>query len=225
MILSHTKKFILLKTIKTGSTSTAVYFEKHCKPPSKQYTNYDQHNPPLVTDFGIISTRSKSLAKKYGWYIHTSPIFLRYFLREYWNSYFKFTTVRNTFDAVVSSWWFSWAAHQRNLDLNNIKFEKIRQLFTKALCENQFELRPNSQFYTIHNKISVDFFIRQEHLNKDIKDVCNILDIPFEMQNIKTFKDTFKKNKTHFSNYYTNETADIVYRDHKFEIDYFGYSL
>lgn len=227
MILSHTKKFILFKTIKTASTSTGVFFEPYCRPDDQVYIDYDRYGPPLISDSGIITTRSEYMAHKYGWYIHTPAIKLKYFLRDYWNEYFKFTNVRNTFDVIVSFWWFSWAIYQKQIDFKNMSFDSIAKLFQKSICEHDFgaTFLPNSRYYSINNQIEVDFFIRQEHFVNDVKEVCQRLDIPFTLNNEFRFKDDVRLNSTHFSRYYNTEAADVVYKRFKFEIDHFGYSV
>ena len=226
MQLSHTKKFILLKTIKTASTSTGVFFQPYCVPDDALYIDYDRYGPPLVTDAGILSTRSTYMAKKYGWYIHTPAYKLQYFLRDYWDSYFKFTNIRNTFDTIVSFWWFAWAVHQKDLDFSAMPFESIAKIFQQMVCEQHFSdsYIPASTYYSINKKIAVDFCIRQEHYVRDTKEVCDRLDIPFTLDEKFRYKD-MRLNSTHFSKYYNNETADVVYRNFKFEIDHFGYSV
>lgn len=225
MIVSHKKQFILLKTFKTGSTTTSVYFEEYCVPPNNLYFSYDRQGLPLITDYGIVSTRSSYLAKKYGWHIHMKGDRAQYSLRDYWQPYFKFTNIRNPFDVVVSWWWFDWVANQKKVNFEELSFLQIKNLFRQSICEEHFRYAGNWQYYTVKNKPIVDFAIRQENFSKDMQEVCSILNVPFDINRMTSFKDTIRKNKTHFSQYYTNEIADIVYKDHKFEIDYFGYSL
>ena len=100
MLISHKKKFIFTKTVKTAGTSIESYFEPYCMPEG-EWTESHARNE-YVSDTGIIGYRGEN-RKGSTWYNHMPAVVIRDLLgSEKWDEYFKFTVMRNPFDKLIS---------------------------------------------------------------------------------------------------------------------------
>ena len=95
MIISHKHKFIYFKAKKVAGTSTEILLSD------------------LVNDTDIVTPISKGDSSTHkprnhnGFANHSPPLHIKNKIGEYkFDSYFKFITVRNPFDRVVS--WYFW---------------------------------------------------------------------------------------------------------------------
>ena len=103
MLISHRKKFLYTKTKKTASTSVESYFEKYCMPEG-QWT-FSHAIEEYVSKEGIIGYRGKNRRNQI-WHNHMSAAKIRDKIgASIWNSYFKFTVVRNPFDKLISGFY------------------------------------------------------------------------------------------------------------------------
>ena len=82
----------------------------------------------------------------------------------------------------------------------------------------------NLNIYSINGKSVCDYFIRFEYLKEDLNTLCKKLKIDsYDLSLLPKHKSTQRKNKKHCSEYYDNETKNIVYNKHKKEFELFGY--
>jgi hypothetical protein len=142
-----------------------------------------------------------------------------------WDSSFKFTFVRNPFDRAVSSWKFggwkpryawkcSFAEFVKRIqswDLENPKTWNERSWH----CCSQYTHLVND-----NGNILVDFIGRFENLQEDFNIVCDKIGI--SKQKLP------HKNKTkhkHYTEYYDDETREIVAEKYAKDIEYFGYEF
>src|SRR5262245_8925828 len=105
MLVSHLKRFIYFKTVKTAGTSVEIYFERYCVPPDR-YAGERHATHAEISDAGIIGSRGPDHRHPI-WHNHMPARRVRELLNgQCWDSYFKFCAVRNPFDKVVSQFWF-----------------------------------------------------------------------------------------------------------------------
>ena len=125
VIVSHKHKFIYLKTFKTGSTTIHDFI-------TLILLNYDLEKAQeifggaeILNDDYIISTRIKPNCKRF--HAHQSASSLKKELdkidKNIWNDYFKFTSVRNTYDQLVSHY-YQFKSIQRS-SFRNIVLKQI----------------------------------------------------------------------------------------------------
>jgi hypothetical protein len=239
MLISHRKQFIFIKTIKTSGTSVEVYFEPYCMPEGEW--EFSHAREQYVSQEGIIGCRGFNKYKKYEWRNHMSATEIKNKIgNEIWNSYVKFTVVRNPFEKIASQFY-----RQRNLaysqkDTIKKKLSKqARKLRNKSIPRDHL-LDSNiarafknwvlsggggnlTRFYMIDNQVCIDFFIKQENLISDIEKVCNLLDIPFEPERLPQLKKT--QNKPDLKTLYDNELIEFVEKKFQHEIEYFNYDF
>ena len=217
MLVSHRKKFIYTKTIKTAGTSVESYFEKYCMAVGDW--EFAHQRDEYVSDAGIIGYRGAD-SRNSTWYNHMSASEIREKIGiQIWDSYFKFCVIRNPFDKLVSQFFF-------RLDKGLIVFEDVedpilgfRQWISKGVPVLDRTL------YVMNNEICVDYLIRYEDIETGIKFVCDKLQIQFEAEKIPVLKSGIRDRSIPLSRFYTAKIAQSVAKAYAFEIRKFGFRL
>lgn len=154
--------------------------------------------------------------------------------RERWpdkfNSYFKFTFVRNPYSRAVSAFFYLSHGGSRNAYDNKIfeKYFKNQKKDFNSFCINQLSkdvindavhFSPQHTFLCDDNmNILVDFIGRQENFENDAKKLFKTIGIPFEYMHIN------KSDHKHYSEYYTKESQEKVFNLYKPDFDILKYS-
>lgn len=233
MLVSHRKRFIYTKTVKTGGTSVESYFEPYCMPEGTW--SFAHERDETVTDAGIIGCRGVDKQGK-TWFNHMAAQRIKRKLGDrVWNDYFKFCVIRNPFDKLVSAFHFFEQRFQiegkfpRTKRMNLDEAEFLKALEGKSL-EERFRLWiaagggvDDRNKYVINGEICVDFFIRQERLVEDVAQVCDRLHLPFEPERIPQLKSGVRPGDRLLSDYYDAATVAKVEQDYALEINLFKY--
>lgn len=228
MLLSHTKKFIYLKTVKTAGTSVEAYFEPYCLPPGTPVRG--DVRPESVTEFGIVGGRGKNVKKEEGhWWNHMPAKIIKERLdASIWRQYFKFCVIRNPFDKVVSAFFFFDSRNAGDEEpLDTLGPDEIRSRFKKWILrkrEGNGLIVNDRNIYTIKKRICADYVIRFEALHDGIKHVCEQVGVPYDPAQLPTLKSGFRKQGMELRDFYDEETSAIVAEQYQFEMDHFGYS-
>ena len=69
MLVSHSKKFIYIKTIKTAGTSVEVAMQKYCLPPKGEIPPGTVGREAIETSYGIVGKRGECV-EGYKWFNH-----------------------------------------------------------------------------------------------------------------------------------------------------------
>ena len=157
---------------------------------------------------------------------HTYPLGWKKHYPKEWQSYFKFTSIRNPWDRVVSQWaidkhWYG------------DKFQKTFKEFVKY--PQGFPLQPQLWFLSEPDKIkyndiikyvedNIDYIIRFENLHNDFSKVCELVGAPNHNLPQKYHSQDVRKSRP-YQEYYDTETKDIVSRIYDIDIEYFGYEF
>lgn len=236
MLISHSHRFIYLKTRKTAGTSVEVYFEKYCLPAGQ--TSDEHWREAYVGPSGIVGYRGVN-PRGQTWFNHMNAVSVREKIpAEQWSSYFKFCVIRDPFDKQVSGFHMA----EKNLTTRPLA-KRIKAMIKKACGRGEpidmiIGDTPTERFrswikqggivedrgvYTIGEEFCVDHFIRFEKLNEGLREVCQRLDIPFHEDAIPRLKTNFRTVKIPLSEYYDEECVERVRRIYAREIDHFGY--
>ncbi len=135
---------------------------------------------------------------------------------ERFNSYFKFSFVRNPWDKVVSSYHFQ-------KKKNRVRGLTFRQwVLSRQLVTGSAEKYTTSQFYWLSDEEEplMDFVGRYENLEEDWKKVLDHvrlkwIELPHEN----------KSAHSHYRTYYNNMTKEFVRSRYQKDIDYFNYEF
>lgn len=224
MIVSHSRRFIFIKSAKTAGTSLEAALSNFCS------------GTDVVTPLGDYEFNRDETGRWLhramnadGFEQHDWGVTIRDKVGSaVWNEYFKFSIARNPWDRVVSL--FTWKAR------NDPEFKAGKAAGSDDLADPELRLRQlrrrfaefvkgawqtNDRFYLIDGKCCVDFVIRYETLADHVQEVCRRLGIP--AIDLPRLKSGFKPGQFHYSQYYDEESEAIVAERHSNDIRLFGY--
>ena len=233
MIISHTHKFIFIKSFKTAGTSVEAALSNYCSgsdivTPLNDYRHNRDENGKFIhksmnadkfIELGLPNLQHvEALTIKE----QVSP--------EIWNNYFKFSITRNPWDRAVS--YFFWEKrndpvlkpqkkiyHYLGVPFNDL--EQIKRAFSIYIKNANW---PNNDcFYIIDNQLCTDYVIRYESLQEDYSKVCNKLGLL--ASTLPRLKGGIRKQHYHYSEYYDEATIAIIAERHKNDIRFFGYEF
>ncbi len=200
MIVSHTHKFIFIKTRKTAGTSLEIALSKSINLSStdiltplslknetlrKELTrnSYQNDRVPLNyykrSDFFSLCTKGK--VKYYEEHMSAANI-RNYLPRKIWNEYYKFCFERNPLDFAVSLFNY----HQQLGSLNTKNFDEF--------VDTQLHLYSNFDLYSDKNKIIVDQVFRYEEMENSFQFLQEKLNLNDKLDIGKITANKFKKN-------------------------------
>lgn len=136
-----------------------------------------------------------------------------------WNSYTKFTVVRNPWDRIVSMWATNWwANNSEDLSLYESTHEKLRH-FVLQLKPHPYEKYGSLFYYEILDEI-IDFTLRFESLTTDFSTMLTKLDLPNTI-----LPHCEKRDRKNYSEYYDNDTEKLVGSIFQRDIELFQYKF
>ncbi len=150
-----------------------------------------------------------------------------------YNNYFKFAFVRNPYDKIVSEYkWFTNTEHEYPVKRVKDFYRGVDfKTFLKKITEwskSRSKHDPNKGDYyhgidymhILHPISQMNFIGRFENLQQDFDAICDKIGIPRQ--------ELTHKNKTkhkHYTEYYDDETRQIVAEKYAKDIEYFGYKF
>jgi len=129
--------------------------------------------------------------------------------------YFKFSFVRNPWDRLVSQFHFN----RGKFGMENYSFRDHVQAF----YDDRVVGRGGAHLAWLvdeNNNMAVDFVGRFENLQEDFNIICDKIGIPQQ--------ELPRKNATkhkHYTEYYDDETKELVAKKYAEDIEYFGYEF
>jgi hypothetical protein len=230
MIISHTHKFIFLKTKKTAGTSIELALSRLCGP--------DDIITPLTANDEALRAGGRAAQnwRLHGWWNSPRPLWKRRFRKftaaDYgfynhmlakearallnderaWRSYFKFAFERNPWDRQVSFY------HHR------YRRKAIPPPFPDFIHGDRRARLNNYEIYSINGDVAVDFVGRFETLEEDFEHALKQVGLAWEGV-LPRAKTTFRRNPTPYRDYYDADTRDIVGRWYEREIKLLDYSF
>jgi hypothetical protein len=226
VIISHTHRYIFIKSEKTAGTSLEAALSAHCS------------ENDVVTPLGDYWFNRGER----GEWIHSSMNAEGFFQHdpaaeikrkvppEVWDGYFKFSIARNPWDRIVSD--FSWRARNRpelqprrrwyhRLGVPFDEFGATRNLFREFVAGDEWTT--NDRFYLLDDKLCVDFVIRYERLTEDLTEVCRRVGLPsVELPRLKA---GLRKGGHSYRDYYDDASKAIVGERHRNDVRLFGYEF
>ena len=132
---------------------------------------------------------------------------------------FIFSSVRNPYSRAVSTYkHWSWNSAKTFKDFcNSIKKEEYPSKCAKCAKWHSSTL---SEHLVEGNNLKVDFIIRVENMQKDLNIVCDKIGIPHQQLPHEN-----KSEHRHYTEYYDDETREIVAEKYARDIEYFGYEF
>lgn len=226
MIVSHTHKFIFIKSEKTGGTSVEAALSRYCRD-ADIVTSLEDY--PFNRDKNSNWVHQSMNAGEFEQ--HDDAITLRKKLGpDVWSAYFKFSIARNPWDKVVSD--FFWQNRRNPIPTPAKRFYhhlgfpfnelgSARKAFSRFVEEGNWQT--NDRFYFIDGELCVDYVIRYERLADNLKEVCKRAGLP-ELE-LPQLKSGMRSRNHHYSEYYDKETRALVAERHQNDIRHFGYTF
>ena len=212
MLVSHLKKFIYLKTVKSASTTTEIYFQSHCSLRKKVSRKTGQ----LVDEKGIIASRG---AHSYlsEWHEHMKAAEVKEKIGDdIWNNYFKFCTVRNPYERAVS--WFYFRPHPK--DFSEITKDELIEYFESYTMT---KFASDREIYCIDGVASMDDYIKVENFHDDMARVCYKLEIDWTPETLGHELSHYRPSQSRPKDLFTEESKKHIRELCAFEIEMFGY--
>lgn len=180
-IISHARRFIFIKTVKTGGSSLELALSKYCAdgdvltpllpeeevlraklggvPPQNYGKPLRSYGPNQILRRVLKGEVVRRFAE------HSSALDVRRKVGpEVWNSYFKFTIARHPFDRMVSAFFYTRAWEVAHHNLRYYDFDDFDQFIRyHAEFVNQ-----NWRLYTERDQVMVDFVAHYERLEEDL---------------------------------------------------------
>ena len=137
-----------------------------------------------------------------------------YYGEEIWRRYVKFAVVRNPWDRVVSMW----AARSWHQDLHALDHYNMLK-FVQQLRPHPNENCGSLHYHEILDQ-PLDYVLRFEHLQQDLSTMlcaCSLPDVALSRAECGV--------RGHYSNYYNDESVDLVRRLFRRDIELYGYDF
>ena len=137
-----------------------------------------------------------------------------------WKTYFKFTFVRNPWDLRVSYYFYNKTQGTfRGKHARNKSFSEYVKFYSAKSKKKTLIAKP--QMYFLGGNVNnVDFIGRFENLQEDFDIVCDKIGIPKQKLPHKN-----KSQHKHYTEYYDDETREIVAEYYAKDIEYFNYKF
>ena len=214
MLVSHRKKFIYIKTIKTAGTSVELALQPYCIP---QDMKVEVLTDAIETEAGIVGARGNRVSDQH-WYNHMGVNQIRANLSPgIWEEYCKICNIRNPWDKTVSFF------HMRFPEIKNEAPNLIREKFLSWISDTQ-EIGVDTRIYFIGGRPAADEYIRYDNLKADFEHICHILDLPPPaIPQIRM--DDRGESKIPYQYYYDERIKERVATIYAKEIEFFGWSF
>ncbi len=144
---------------------------------------------------------------------------------EHWDKYFKFSFVRNPWDRMVSLAKFplmsgiSISKGSINISSYLKKFDNIEIDPRSKSKKDRFDPVKGAVYLNILNE-DLDFIGKFENLQEDFDTVCDKIEVP---QRVLPHREKLKHK--HYTEYYDDETRELVAEKYKKDIEMFGYKF
>lgn len=229
MIVSFERRFIFLRTMKTGSTSVELALAQLCGPDDilTNVSKFEAHRQGRGQQNNIVPLDTvpfwSRLAWAFGMDAKKAGIQLpnhayaktvrRLCTPEQWASFTKITIERNPWDREVSHYLY----RKRNGKESGTFAEFVRRGWRRRTI-------PNFDIYAIGGKIVADEVMRFENLSADFDAVMQRLGIA-EAPKLAHLNVSRPGEKPDYRSYYDDATRSAVARRYAREIEAFGYTF
>ena len=204
-MISHKHKLIFIHIPKTGGTSVEdVLF----KPNGKRTTKDLWMFPNKYQTGGLQHIMASHIIQEVS--------------EDIFSEYFTFSIVRNPWDKMVSQYNYTITKRpdlRKYIGITeSVSFKEYINHVVKAKIHVQWD--PQYKFLYINKKCAVDYIGRFENLQEDFDTVCDKIGSPRQKLPHKN-----KSKHKHYTEYYDDETKQIISEKYAKDIEYFGYEF
>ena len=231
MLISHSNRFIFIKTVKTAGTSVEAFLEPFCCPPGHRVEHW---TPTLISDYGVVGQRwPENNLNNFGFYNHMPAVEIRDRCPQF-DEYTRITVVRDPYDRAISYFHFS---HPTFTPPGGIPLEDAISLLKQGdrhVLQERFTsfLRhglPDEQaLLCIEGRLAVQRWIRFESLHQDLECLVRDLDLPLT-QPVADALPGFKLNRQgrqdlpRIEDYLSPDSLELIHQQCGWSFDTFNY--
>lgn len=197
-MIDHNHKFVFIHVPKTAGTSIERFFGHNAF-----HKKFRTGIPNKEIMIGFDSGSGK-------YFQHLTISEIHDLLGDDIASYFSFGFVRNPWSKIVSSYFF----------YKNHGFNSFKDFLLSSKIPDQSHLMSQYDFFFDRDQQLVDFIGRFENLDSDFEFVCKKIGFPYKKLLHKN-----KSNHKHYTEYYDDETREIVAQKYAKDIQHFGYKF
>lgn len=215
MIVSHTHKFIFLRTEKTAGSSLMKALRDMA---TDRDMVADMSRPPWAKFSPIHhGALKRKIPDLFGLHVHATAAQARRVLGpEIFDSYYKFAVERNPWDRQLSLYmhrcWKTGRTPNFDRDIRSIIYRS-----TEHVRLNNFNV------YAIDGKVVTDRMLRYESFDDDLAALWS--DLGIEAPELGREREYSKEPRPHYSTFYTPESRDLIGSWYANEIEALGYSF
>jgi len=233
VLVSHSHKFVFLKTRKTAGTSVEMLLEPLCAPPEHAVT---EKCSALVCEQGIIGARLIPTAQRdrqsSQWYNHMPAAKVKKSLgADTFENYLIITTVRNPFARLVSQFHYGLARNQKRVLPRLAKHifgppeptqRQTVARFRKWL--NRGKWKADTDIVFIKEDFVPQVLLRMEHLSADLKALAKRLGCKIDLGDLPTAKKSARTTgKIPTAAYYSEREISLVRQREAWAFERAGY--
>jgi hypothetical protein len=143
---------------------------------------------------------------------------------EVWNSYYKFTFVRNPWDRAVSDYF--WLMNDQKVKDSFENYILRKGKFHKYLHDKEMlyyrgdHLELQTNFFDLSGPLQMDFIGKFENFNEDL----NKVKMALGLDTTKDLHINKSKNKNHYSTYFSKEIKESFDTIYNLDIESLGYN-
>ncbi len=187
MLISHSHRFVFLKTHKTAGTSLHAMLRPFCVPPNDRT---EATRALHISPWGMVSSATRTTSEQYSphkWYEHSGLELLRTYMPIAFHTYHKIAVVRHPYDKTVSAFFFSkWNDGQSDkrdmLQLTGA--ENLQEQFYRYVTNSPvfWTMRHDRElFFDSREQFRIDSIIRFESLQKDLQKMSDSLGLGLDI--------------------------------------------
>ena len=203
MIISNKYKFIFIAIPKTGTSSVESVLNKFST--NKMQDTNKHYYLHQLTDFRVDDYFTFTFVRN-PWQRHLSTYFYYIKMVKYW----KQSSIKKS-----SDWYGVYKAYVKTLSECDTFSDWVHKLYCRKWLENS-DWDPVQLSWAKE----VDFVGRFENLQEDLNIICDKIGIPIQELPHKN-----KSKHKHYTEYYDDETRQIVAKKYAKDIEYFGYKF
>ncbi len=206
-MLSRSKRFLFIHIPKTAGNSVQNVLKEY----SEDEVVIENRLQDGVERFGLVNRDLKT------WKHSHLRFYKRALPREMFDNLFKFATVRNPWDRMIS---FYFSPHRQVTEWDPEQF--VNMLKEMPTMVSYIDPRPRllTKLSIGRPRIGADFLMRFENLQEDFDRACAHIGIPSQKLPLYNVS-----SRTHYSEYYDDELIRLVGRRFRFEIEHFNYAF
>jgi hypothetical protein len=223
VLVSHTHRFIHLKTFKAASTSVEAHFQPWCMPSVDD--EIEHATAEVIGPTGIVGARGSFSRDPSVRFVHHMPAeAVRAAIgRRRFRRYLKFAVVRDPYDRAVSGFWHTLSAEERDV-LARAPMSEVRAAFSDHLARGDQARWSSEPILAIRARSVLDRALRYERLASDVAALERELELPVGRE-IPRYKTDRRLRDEPAAAYYDERSRAVVASVHRWEFATFGYPV